>query len=129
MKHKAGEVSMVYCTKCGTKNPDDAKNCTQCGAPLYAVGETERRRIGDECAGRRAAGEPYRRMEYECFGIPIGGAVVGIAIGVIILLAGVIWLMQQAGIVSSNISAWPIAAIIFGILIVIGALYGLSRRR
>jgi len=35
---------MVYCTKCGTKNPDDAKTCSQCGAPLYSLGEREQRR-------------------------------------------------------------------------------------
>jgi uncharacterized membrane protein YvbJ len=120
---------MVYCTKCGTKNPDDAKTCTQCGAPLYTIGETGRERYEDECGGRRRAGEPYRRMEYECFGIPRGGAVVGIAIGAIIVLAGVIWLMQQANMISSTVNVWPLAAIIFGILILIGALYGLSRRR
>jgi len=120
---------MVYCTKCGTQNPDDAKVCTQCGAPLYAVGETGRRSVEDECGGTRRGGEPYRRMEYECFGIPRGGAVVGVAIGLIILLVGVIWLLQQAKLISSSVSVWPFAIIIFGILIVIGALYGMSRRR
>ena len=68
-------------------------------------------------------------MERECFGIPGGGAVVGIAIGIIILVAGILWFMQQANMISSNIDVWPFAAIIFGILMVIGALYGLSRRR
>jgi uncharacterized membrane protein YvbJ len=120
---------MVYCTKCGTKNPDDAKNCTQCGAALYAAGETRQERYEDTCGGRRRAGEPYTRMEHECFGIPGGGAIVGIAIGIIILLAGVIWFMQQTNVLPSNVSVWPFAAIIFGILIVIGALYGLRRRR
>jgi uncharacterized membrane protein YvbJ len=120
---------MVYCAKCGTKNPDDAKICTQCGAPLYAVGETERQQVQDECGGRRRSGEPYRRMEYECFGIPGGGAVVGVAIGLIILAAGAIYLMQQANLIPSGVSVWPFAIIIFGILLIIGALYGLSRRR
>jgi uncharacterized membrane protein YvbJ len=116
---------MVYCTKCGTANPDDAKVCSQCGASLYAVGEREgHRRVEDECWG-----EPYRRVEYECFGIRSGGVIVAIAIGVIILLAGGIVLLQQAGLISSSISVWPFAVIIFGILIVIGALYGLRRRR
>ena len=124
------EKSVVYCTKCGTQNSDDAKICTKCGAPLYSVaGETERERYEDECGGRRRTGEPYRRMEYECFGIPRGGAIVGIAIGAIIVLAGVIWLLQQANVLSSSVNVWPLAAIIFGILIVIGALYGMSRRR
>lgn len=120
---------MVYCTKCGAKNPDDAKTCTQCGASLYAVGEPERQRVEDECWGNRRRGEPYRRVEYECFGIPRGGAVVGFAIGIIILLAGAIYLMQQANLISSNVNVWPFAVIIFGILLIIGALYGLSRRR
>lgn len=121
---------MVYCTKCGTKNPDDAKVCSQCGASLYAIGESEGQgRVEDECWGTRRQGEPYRRMQHECFGIPRGGVIVGIAIGAIILLAGVIVLLQQANLISSGISVWPFAIIIFGILIVIGALYGLSRRR
>ena len=104
---------MVYCTKCGTQNPDDAAVCTKCGASLYAVGEREH----------------YRRMESECFGIPRGGAVVGIAIGLIIVLSGLIVILQQANLLSSNVNVWPIAVIIFGVLIVVGALYGLGRRQ
>jgi len=120
---------MVYCTKCGTKNPDDAKTCIQCGASLYGVGETEPRRVEDECGGTRRRGEPYRRMEYECFGIPGGGAVVGVAIGLIILAAGVIYFLQQANLIPSGVNVWPFAIIVFGILLIIGALYGLRRRR
>jgi uncharacterized membrane protein YvbJ len=105
---------MVYCTKCGAKNPDDAKVCSQCGASLYPVRQ-ERERY-------------YRRYEEECFGIPRGGAIVGLAIGVIILLAGLLWLLQEANLIASNISVWPFAAIIFGILIVLGALFGTRRR-
>jgi uncharacterized membrane protein YvbJ len=105
---------MVYCVKCGTKNADDAKVCSQCGASLYPVRE-ERERY-------------YRRYEHECFGIPGGGAIVGLAIGVIIVIAGLIWFLQQAGVIGSNVSALPFAAIIFGVLIVIGALVGMRRR-
>jgi uncharacterized membrane protein YvbJ len=100
-------IGMVYCTKCGTQNADDARVCSKCGASLYAVGEREH----------------YRRMESECFGIPRGGTIVAIAIGVIIVLWGLF------AIFAPNVNVWPIAVIIFGILIVIGALYGLSRRR
>ncbi|MBS7649260.1 zinc-ribbon domain-containing protein, partial [Candidatus Bathyarchaeota archaeon] len=43
---------MVYCVKCGAKNPDDAKICSQCGAPLYSLTEGERtRRRDNECFG------------------------------------------------------------------------------
>ncbi len=105
---------MVYCTKCGTQNPDDATVCAKCGASLYGVGEREH----------------YRRMDTECFGIPRGGAVVGIAIGVIIVLWGLIAILQSTTrqYFLRMSAVWPIAVIIFGILIVIGALYGLSRR-
>lgn len=29
---------MVYCTKCGTKNDEDAKHCSKCGASLRSHG-------------------------------------------------------------------------------------------
>jgi hypothetical protein len=67
-------------------------------------------------------------MEQECFGLPHGGAIVGIAIGVIIVLWGLMWLGQQTGAIARTVEVWPFAVIIFGILIVIGAIYGLSRR-
>jgi len=106
---------MVYCTKCGAKNADDAKVCSQCGASLYPIrGERERY---------------YRRYEDECFGIPRGGAIVGLAIGLIIVLAGLIWLLQQAELIPKTVDVWPFAVIIFGILILIGAFYGMRRRR
>jgi uncharacterized membrane protein YvbJ len=97
---------MVYCTKCGTQNADDARVCSKCGASLYAVGEREH----------------YRRMESECFGIPRGGTIVALAIGLIIVLWGLF------AIFAPDVNVWPIAVIIFGILIAVGALYGLSRR-
>jgi len=103
---------MVYCTKCGTQNPDDVTVCSKCGASLYAVGEREH----------------YRRVESECFGIPRGGAIVGAAIGAIIVLWGLIAILQEAKVIPANIEVWPIAIIIFGVLIVVGAVYGLRRR-
>lgn len=103
---------MVHCVKCGTNNPDDSQVCKNCGAQLYMTGESRH----------------YRRVEDECFGIPRGGTFVGLAIGIIILLAGAIWFLQQAGIIAQNIEVWPFAIIIFGILIIVGATYGLRRR-
>lgn len=105
---------MVYCTKCGTKNPDDATTCSNCGASLYPTREERRGH--------------YRRYEDECFGIPHGGAIVVAAIGLIILLGGVIIILQQANLIPSNVSIWPFVFIIFGILILIGALFRTRRR-
>jgi ribosomal protein L40E len=31
------EKRMVYCTKCGTQNPDTAVNCSNCGTPILGV--------------------------------------------------------------------------------------------
>lgn len=103
---------MVYCVKCGTKNPDDAEICTNCGAKLHATGEDRH----------------YKRMENECFGIPRGGSIVGLAIGLIILLAGVIWFLQQAEIIPKSVEVWPFAIIIFGTLMVVGAVFALRRK-
>jgi len=105
---------MVYCTKCGTKNPDDAKACSQCGASLNPVREER---------------EHYRRKyEAECFGIPHGGAIVAIAIGIIIVLAGLLVILQQAELIPTNVDVGPFALIIFGVLILIGAFYAMRRR-
>jgi hypothetical protein len=70
----------------------------------------------------------HRRYEAECFGMPHGGAIVILAIGVIIVFAGLIAILQQADLIAKNVDVWPFAVIVFGILILIGALYRMSRR-
>jgi len=97
---------MVYCTKCGTKNEEDAVVCVKCGAPLAAYPPWRRARPP--------------RPEEECFGLPHGGAIVGLVIGIIIILVGLSSLL--------DIEFWPFIIIIFGILIVLGAVYRYSRR-
>lgn len=58
----------------------------------------------------------------ECFGLPRGGAIFGLFIGVIIIIVG----LQMA--FGWEIDIGPFATIMFGALIIAGALYGLSRR-
>jgi uncharacterized membrane protein YvbJ len=99
---------MVYCSKCGTKNEDDAMVCVNCGASL----ET----------GARLTRRYERRMEQECFGIPRGGSIVGMIIGLIIVLIGISLILPY------NIPIGAIVVIIFGILIIVGAYYGMRRR-
>jgi ribosomal protein L40E len=118
---------MVYCSKCGTKNPDDAKVCSQCGAPLYAVAEAPRQTpVEGECYGTSRRGEPYRRVEGECFGIPRGGTIVAIIVGILIVLGGVSIILQE--MYNYSFPWWPVVIIVFGVLILIGAMYGLRRR-
>jgi len=103
---------MVYCTKCGTKNEEDAVVCIKCGASLVARPPWRRER--------------WRPEEKECFGLPHGGAIAGLVIGIIIILAGISWLVSE--VYEIKLEIWPFIVIIFGILVLAGALYGLSRR-
>jgi uncharacterized membrane protein YvbJ len=107
---------MVYCPKCGTKNEDTAEFCVKCGASLQTGTSVSRR-------------YERRRAEAECFGLPHGGAIVGLAIGVIILLWGILTLAQQAGWIQATSDLGYIVLIVFGVLLIAGAVYGLSRRQ
>jgi hypothetical protein len=108
---------MVYCSRCGTQNPETNTVCSNCGAPLYTVGQ---RYPGSDR-------EHYRRVENECFGLPNGGMIVGLVIGVIIILVGLSLFLQTTYGISINF--WPFIIIIFGILILLGALYKQRRYR
>ena len=99
---------MVYCTKCGAKNEETAAVCVKCQQPL-TVHETRR--------------HERRQVESDCFGLPHGGAIVGLIIGIIIILWGV------SSFADIDIDLWPLVIIIFGTLIVAGALYKYSRGR
>lgn len=120
---------MVYCTRCGTENPDNAKHCTNCGRSLESSLEARFERGAEEWGeqfGRRMEewGDQFgKRVEEECFGLPHGGSIVGIIFGLIIILVGASWLF---GI---NIEFWPLIIIIFGVLIVTSALYGFTRKK
>jgi uncharacterized membrane protein YvbJ len=107
---------MVYCTHCGTKNEDTAFVCSNCGMSL-ATGTPESRRY------------ERRHMENECFGLPHGGAIVGIVIGAIILLWGFSLFAQQAGWIVTIPDFWPLIIVILGVLILLGAISRMGRRR
>jgi ribosomal protein L40E len=101
---------MVYCTKCGTKNDDDAVVCVKCKEPLGSHQTVRRER---------------RRKENECFGLPHGGSIAGLVIGLIIVLWGVTAVLK----IPFGDYLWAFVVIIFGTLMVAGALYTMSRRR
>ncbi len=101
---------MVYCTKCGTKNDDDAVHCVNCKEPFGSYQTVRHER---------------RRKENECFGLPHGGAIAGLVIGLIIILWGVSSVLGE----DFGTYLWALIIIIFGTLMVVGALYSISRRR
>jgi hypothetical protein len=118
---------MVYCSKCGTQNEDDSLNCINCGDSLRVTRRKARDweeeiEVRAEEFGARA--EQFgRRMEDECFGLPQGNMIIGLLFGLAIILVGVSQLMDW------NIDFGPLAIIVFGVLIVAGALYRQSQSR
>src|SRR4030067_3048500 len=108
---------MVYCSKCGTQNPDSATTCSNCGAPLYTVGG---RYPGSER-------EHYKRVESECFGLPNGGIIASIVFGTIIVLVGLGLFLQTQYNISINFR--PFILVIIGILIVAGGVNTHSRQK
>jgi uncharacterized membrane protein YvbJ len=107
---------MVYCQKCGAKNEDSAEFCVKCGANLKTGTDISRR-------------YERRKAEQECFGLPHGGALVGIVIGVIILLWGISMLLRQMGIITESFNVFYIIVIALGILIVAGAIYKITHSK
>ena len=107
---------MVYCPKCGTLNDDTAEFCVKCGASLRTGTYTSRR-------------YERRRAESECFGLPHGGAIVGLVIGAIILIWGFFALASQTGLITTPApDLWIIVLVVIGILLIAGAVYQMNRR-
>ncbi len=95
---------MVYCTKCGTQNPDDALVCSNCGAPLKPVaGDSGEWRHMHGYNGRWNRGDRPR----------IGGILFGlfvILIGLAVLAGWNVWNL-----------IWPIFLILLGLAIIFGS--------
>jgi len=72
---------LVYCSKCGTENKEDTRYCINCGKTLYPIKDRDEEE--GVCFGRSE-----RELEDECFGIPYGGALIGLIIGVFIIIIG-----------------------------------------
>lgn len=70
----------------------------------------------------RIQNDRRRRREDACFGLPGGGAIFGLFIGISIIIVG---LQQVLGL---SIDVGPLAIIIVGLLFVAGAIYGFTRR-
>jgi hypothetical protein len=56
-----------------------------------------------------------------------GRAIDQSAIGALILMWGVLLMLKQAGIIDESVSTWPFLLTAFGILLVIGGIYRLSK--
>jgi uncharacterized membrane protein YvbJ len=107
---------MVYCSKCGTKNADDAKVCVNCGALLSGASEE---------------GRPYwrsRRYEGEYYGFHRrSGAIAGIIIGIIIILIGFSFLARE--VYGIQVPWFEVIIILLGVYVIARALRGRNRRQ
>lgn len=101
---------MVYCQKCGTKNDENADYCAKCGASLQTGTYVSQRNV-------------RKKTEDDCFGLPNGGAIAGIVIGLLILLWG------STVLFDIDFPFWPAILIIFGVLMLLGAIYRISRSK
>lgn len=99
---------MVYCQKCGTKNEDNADYCLKCGANLQTGTHVSKR-------------HERKKAEEDCFGLPNGNAIGGIILGIVVLLWGLTMILDI------TFNFWYIILILFGVLMITGALYKITR--
>lgn len=99
---------MVYCQKCGTKNEDNADYCIKCGANLQTGTHVSKR-------------HERKKAEEDCFGLPNGNAIGGIILGIVVLLWGLTMILDI------TFNFWYIILILFGVLMIAGALYKITR--
>lgn len=132
---------MVFCSKCGSKNSDNAKYCNECGANLELRKEEHKEEWGEEFGKKiekwgeefgkqmEERGEEFGRdIENECFGLPHRGAIIGIIIGAFIIIIGT---SLALGLDFDIWGRWfgTGILIVIGLIIVISAIYGLTRKR
>ena len=55
---------MAYCTKCGTKNEDDADFCKKCGLSLKTTGYISKKEHDDKCEEECAVGKQSPVAKY-----------------------------------------------------------------
>jgi uncharacterized membrane protein YvbJ len=100
-------TALVYCTKCGTENEEDAEVCKNCGASLRPPAyRTSRRRdwdYDDECFGGR------NRMTWP------------LLIGAFLILMGLSTLLEDMFWWAGWDTLWPLFIIAIGVLIVSNA--------
>ena len=94
---------MVYCTKCGTENTDDAINCVNCGASMQPPAYRRSRRdwdLEDDCFGGRS------RTMWPLF------------IGLFIIMIGLSSLLENTYSWARFDNIWPFFLIALGLTII-----------
>jgi hypothetical protein len=77
----------------------------------------------------RGASRKGDRDRDECFGLPNGSAICGLIFGAVVIIAGLAWYFGYNWEQLWNTQLAPFLVIVIGLLIVAGAVYGMSHRR
>jgi len=110
---------MVYCPKCGNKNPDDSVFCNKCGTTISGPPVHQRRMKDDKCEEECHGSEEESRRFW----------------GVIVVLVG-LWLIFEFGIKNiegipdavKDFEFWWIFPVLIGLIIIISGIKILSKR-
>ena len=110
---------MVYCSKCGRKNEDDARFCSGCAAPLAAAPRDFGKEAEDKC-------------ERECAGGPRRASVIW---GLIVILIG-LWIVFELGLKRisglptwlTDFQFWWIFPLLIGLVIIVVGIGMIAKR-
>ena len=111
---------MVYCPECGVENDDEAVYCTRCGMPLkkeaprvYYSRRWDEKEEKDEKQEKHEKDEVYEKADE-------GGRNFGFMVGLLIILAGAISLLDRWYGFSWATweKLWPILVIAVGLFII-----------
>jgi ribosomal protein L40E len=111
---RTAKRKMVYCTKCGTQNPDDANVCSHCGAPIQRV-----------AAGSDDWGPYWRHRDYrdrEQYYVRRSGGFGALFVGAIVVIFGLTLFFSQYYNVPVNWNAaWAVILILVGLWLILVA--------
>lgn len=102
---------MVYCTKCGTLNPDDANVCSHCGAPI------QRSAAGPEECGpywrhrHHHTHEEYYSRRHGDFGALFAGTIV-------VILGLALFFSQYYNVPFNWDATWAVMLILLGLWLI-----------
>ena len=98
---------MTYCSKCGTKNEDDAEFCKKCGASLTGVAKQDEKDEDCVCSGNKQ--NPY---------VPVFWGIVVILFGLWIIFSFVIPRSYLPDVLQ-DFSFWGLIILIIAIAVIL----------
>ena len=105
---------MVYCSKCGTQNPDTAVNCSNCGVSLLGANPQDRQY------------SVHQHRHYDRESSKRSGGIGLLIAGIVVLILGLSLLYGGFGLFLAYF--WPILLVVLGIWLLMRGLMWSQRR-